>query len=58
MGKTVLITGVSKGLGLALAQKFKKEGFQVIGVSRSRPDIQLDMFIQADLSSEEDVKCG
>ena len=56
MGKTVLITGVSKGLGLALAQKFKKEGFQVIGVSRSRPDIQLDLFIQADFSSKEDVK--
>lgn len=29
--KTVLITGISKGIGQALAQKFIKEGFEVIG---------------------------
>lgn len=28
---TVLITGIGKGIGRALAQKFKKEGFPVVG---------------------------
>ncbi len=31
--KTVLITGVSRGIGKALAEKFLKEGFSVIGTS-------------------------
>jgi len=31
--KTVLITGVSKGIGRALAEKFLNEGFKVIGTS-------------------------
>lgn len=35
MRKTVLITGVSKGIGLALANKFLENGFFVIGTSTS-----------------------
>jgi NAD(P)-dependent dehydrogenase (short-subunit alcohol dehydrogenase family) len=35
MQKTVLVTGGSKGIGLAIVQKFLSEGFQVISVSRS-----------------------
>lgn len=33
--KTVFITGVSRGIGKALAQKFLKEGYRVIGTSRA-----------------------
>ncbi|MFA6602085.1 MAG: SDR family NAD(P)-dependent oxidoreductase [Candidatus Paceibacterota bacterium] len=31
--QTILITGVSKGIGQALAEKFLKEGYRVIGTS-------------------------
>lgn len=33
--KTVLITGISKGIGKALAQKYLKEGFNVLGTSKN-----------------------
>ena len=33
----VLITGISKGLGLALAKEYHKRGDNVLGVSRSLP---------------------
>lgn len=35
MNKTVLITGASKGIGLALAQQFLEKDFTVIGTSRT-----------------------
>jgi short-subunit dehydrogenase len=35
MNKTILITGASKGIGFALANKFLDNGFNVIGTSRS-----------------------
>lgn len=34
-----LITGTSRGIGKALAQKIVKEGNTVLGVSRSQPDV-------------------
>jgi NAD(P)-dependent dehydrogenase (short-subunit alcohol dehydrogenase family) len=34
MNKTVLITGTSKGIGFALANKFLENGFYVVGTSR------------------------
>tara|TARA_Y100001954_G_C15391856_1_gene398403 strand:+ start:117 stop:332 length:216 start_codon:yes stop_codon:yes gene_type:complete len=33
--KTILITGSSKGIGRAVAKKFLKHRYQVIGISRS-----------------------
>jgi short-subunit dehydrogenase len=47
-----LITGVSKGLGKSIALKFKKEGFIISGVSRSKPDFNLDLHIKADLTDK------
>ncbi|MBE0390805.1 SDR family NAD(P)-dependent oxidoreductase [Flavobacterium sp. PL002] len=35
MNKTILITGASRGIGFALAEKFLENGFKVIGTSRS-----------------------
>ncbi len=35
MNKTVLITGASRGIGLALAKQFIDKGFTVIGTSRT-----------------------
>ncbi len=54
--KTCLITGVSKGLGKALALKFKKEGFTVAGISRSKPDFNIDYHIQVDLTDKNAVE--
>ncbi|WP_457640819.1 SDR family NAD(P)-dependent oxidoreductase [Persephonella sp.] len=56
MEKVVLITGVSKGLGKALSEKFRSENFLVAGVSRSKPDFNIDLFIQADLTQEDNCK--
>lgn len=36
MGKIVIITGGSKGLGLGLANEYHKNGYRVISVSRSK----------------------
>ena len=35
MNKTVFITGVSRGIGKALAEKFLSEGYGVVGTSTS-----------------------
>lgn len=52
--KTVVITGVSRGIGKALAEKFMKEGFNVIGVSRSKPKCKITHHINADIRKKED----
>lgn len=46
--KTVLITGVSRGLGKALAEEFVKLGHTIIGCSRSQDKLDA---LQAQLSS-------
>ena len=38
-GRRVLITGVSRGLGRAMADEFIRLGHTVIGCARSRPDV-------------------
>ena len=32
--KVVLVTGASRGIGLSICQKFKENGWNVVGVSR------------------------
>jgi len=51
-GKVVLITGVSKGIGRALAAEFRRHGVTVVGVSRSEPesDVPLDVWLQGDVT--------
>jgi 3-oxoacyl-[acyl-carrier protein] reductase len=57
--KTVLITGISKGIGKHLAIAFSKVGWNVCGCYKNdKPDYVLknSKFIQADVSVYDDVK--
>ncbi|XAR49306.1 3-oxoacyl-[acyl-carrier-protein] reductase [Bertholletia excelsa] len=53
--KTVLITGVSRGLGRALALEMAKRGHTVVGCSRSQDKLTT---LQADLSSASPPDSG
>jgi NAD(P)-dependent dehydrogenase (short-subunit alcohol dehydrogenase family) len=57
--KTALITGIGRGIGKALAQKFLKEGFAVMGTSQTGAvdysDANLKIF-KLDLASPESIK--
>lgn len=50
--RTLLVTGCSRGIGLAVTQRLLDEGHAVIGISREVPDIQHEGFshIRLDLS--------
>lgn len=54
MTKSVLVTGVSSGIGLAQARLFLENGYCVYGVDRSsKPDLSGDFqFFQLDLTSD------
>lgn len=53
-GKRVLVTGGTKGLGKAIAERFRRGGATVIITARSAPDEKTDnYFIQADGSTPE-----
>jgi NAD(P)-dependent dehydrogenase (short-subunit alcohol dehydrogenase family) len=59
MKKSVLITGISRGIGKALAQKFLSEGYFVIGTStKGTSDISNDNLItlQLDLANPKSIK--
>lgn len=60
MNKTILITGASKGIGFALANKFLQNGFKVIGTSRSGKidGIENENFevLQLDLSEFKNIE--
>lgn len=51
-GKTLLITGVSSGMGEETARVAKARGAKVIGVDLNPPRVEVDRFIRADLSSK------
>ena len=55
--KIAIVTGVSKGIGLATAKLLLENGVKVAGWSRSRPDLAHDnfVFIQVDVSDNESV---
>ncbi|AVW89744.1 coniferyl-alcohol dehydrogenase [Celeribacter baekdonensis] len=51
-GKTIIITGVSSGIGQETAKQVKAAGARVIGVDRNTPTVALDAFHQVDLTDE------
>lgn len=59
--KTVFITGASRGIGKALAEKFLREGYEVIGTSTSGKSNYSNnnlTFLKLDISSEKSIeKC-
>lgn len=57
--KTALITGASKGIGLACAKAFLKEGYAVIDASRTESGSIRNRnyrFIKTDVSKESDIR--
>jgi len=57
MKKTVIITGVSSGIGQAAAALFSKEGWDVFGISRRAPEEMnnLGHHFQADISNWKNI---
>jgi NAD(P)-dependent dehydrogenase (short-subunit alcohol dehydrogenase family) len=51
-GKTIVITGVSSGIGAETARFLRLNGAQVIGMDRNDPSITLEGFVKADLSEQ------
>lgn len=54
MGKTIAITGASRGIGRAASDALAKDGWSVIGIARTAPREGFPgMFIEADLANAE-----
>jgi NADP-dependent 3-hydroxy acid dehydrogenase YdfG len=55
--RTIIVTGASRGIGLAISNKLLAEGFGVIGISRSPQESQHELFtpIALDLSKLEQL---
>jgi NAD(P)-dependent dehydrogenase (short-subunit alcohol dehydrogenase family) len=51
-GKTIIITGVSSGIGQETAKQVKAAGARVIGLDRNAPSIDLDVFHRVDFTNE------
>ena len=54
--KTAIVTGAASGIGLAIAQKFAKEGYRVFGMSRRErgPAFENFTYISGDVSQASD----
>lgn len=52
--KTAIVTGASDGLGFKLSEKLLEQGWRVIGLSRSKPNLEIE-HIKVDLTNENDI---
>jgi len=50
-GKTIVVTGVSSGIGAEVARVARFAGARVIGMDRNDPSLTLDGFVKADLGA-------
>jgi NAD(P)-dependent dehydrogenase (short-subunit alcohol dehydrogenase family) len=55
-GKTIVITGVSSGIGARTAELALQQGADVIGIDVRTPTASLSSFIEADLSSQAGIE--
>ena len=53
--KTLIVTGVSSGIGAEVARLARFQGARVIGVDRHEPQLTLDRFFQADLGDPASI---
>jgi NAD(P)-dependent dehydrogenase (short-subunit alcohol dehydrogenase family) len=51
-GKTIVITGVSSGIGAETARLLRAQGARIVGVDRNEPMFSVDAFVKADLSEQ------
>jgi NAD(P)-dependent dehydrogenase (short-subunit alcohol dehydrogenase family) len=57
-GKTVVITGASKGIGLATAQRLARSGYDVVGWSRNEPEEFPGTWMRGDIASADSVQAA
>lgn len=55
-GKTVIVTGGSQNIGLAIAKKFKAAGANVVSADLNPPDIEGIDFIETNIAAEGQVQ--
>ena len=54
--KTFLVTGCSRGIGLATSRCLKESGYQVVGIARKRSDIEFPGILYcADLTNSDET---
>lgn len=53
--KTIVVTGVSSGIGMDFAKLARLQGATVIGIDRKDPILTVDQFIQADLGDPDSI---
>ncbi len=55
MKKNILVTGALGGMGRAVCEKLKDEGYTVVGIDRASPEAPWEGYFSVDLCSEESV---
>ena len=55
LGKTIVITGISSGIGARIGELAVAEGADIVGVDLNPPARPLDAFIKADIGSAQGV---